>query len=217
MTRNLMFNTCRESGDHGAFNSWDRLPYVTDVRKAGTPSTIPAFNEASFNFIVANYAADGGCLDNDDGSSYYDIHHNFCVFGGHKSDFDGNAKLAHHNLYVQPKVYGPSCINELQALPPEGYAEGFYNNTCVLASANESYIQVADSACPGSIAAGLLLGNNTVYVPGGQARVNCGHGTYSEYDAGAFIGEGLDNGTVVSGDMPSSATLIEWARTLLSM
>ena len=52
-----------------AFNSWDRLPYITTVRN-GTASTIPAFNEAHHNFIVANYAADGGCLDNDDGSSY---------------------------------------------------------------------------------------------------------------------------------------------------
>jgi hypothetical protein len=61
------------SGDHGAFNSWDRLPYITEVRDGKTPSTIPAVNDVHNNFIVANYAADGGCLDNDDGSSYYDI------------------------------------------------------------------------------------------------------------------------------------------------
>ena len=60
------------------------------------------------NFIVANYAADGGCLDNDDGSSWYDIHHNFCLFGGHKSDFDGNSKISRpcpgsrqeNNIYI---------------------------------------------------------------------------------------------------------------------
>ena len=82
MSQNLLFNTCRESSDHGAFNSWDRrdppplppplppslpapsrLPYLTTVRN-GTPSTIPAFNNITRNFIVANYAADGGCLDN---------------------------------------------------------------------------------------------------------------------------------------------------------
>jgi len=28
---NLLFNTCRESGDHGPFNSWDRQVYYTDV------------------------------------------------------------------------------------------------------------------------------------------------------------------------------------------
>ena len=51
----------------GAFNSWDRLPYLTTVRDGVTPSTIPAMNNVHHNFIVANYAADGGCLDNDDG------------------------------------------------------------------------------------------------------------------------------------------------------
>jgi hypothetical protein len=89
IVNNLLFNTCRESSDHGAFNSWDRLPYLTTVRDGATVSTIPAFNNVHANFIVANFAADGGCLDNDDGSSYYDIHHNVCVFGGHKGDFDG--------------------------------------------------------------------------------------------------------------------------------
>ena len=63
----------------------DRLPYITEIRDGETPSTIPAWNNMHHNFIVANYAADGGCLDNDDGSSYYDIHHNYCVYGGHKS------------------------------------------------------------------------------------------------------------------------------------
>merc|ERR1719424_1772094 len=106
MWNNLLFNTCRESSDHGAFNSWDRLPYLTDIRDGKTPSTIPAMNDFSQNFIVSNYAADGGCFDNDDGSSYYLLHDNFCNFGGHKSDFDGNQKHSYRNLYVYPSVYG---------------------------------------------------------------------------------------------------------------
>ena len=51
---NLLFNTCRESGDHGAFNSWDRLPYVTDVRM-GLPSTIPAYNEVAHKTSSSSY------------------------------------------------------------------------------------------------------------------------------------------------------------------
>ena len=34
---NLLANTCRESGDHGPFNSWDRQPFLTDVAN-GTAS-----------------------------------------------------------------------------------------------------------------------------------------------------------------------------------
>jgi len=38
-------------------------------------------------------------------SSYYDIHHNFCVFGGHKSDFDGNSKYSRFNIHAYASVY----------------------------------------------------------------------------------------------------------------
>ena len=81
----FLFSDSVRGSSQGAFNSWDRLPYITEIRDGKTPSTIPAWNNMHHNFIVANYAADGGCLDNDDGSSYYDIHHNYCVFGGHVS------------------------------------------------------------------------------------------------------------------------------------
>ena len=63
---------CVWGGADGAFNSWDRLPYVTDIRDGKTPSTIPAWNDMHHNFIVANYAADGGCFDNDVRSSCHD-------------------------------------------------------------------------------------------------------------------------------------------------
>ena len=45
-----------------AFNSWDRMPFVTMVRDGVTPSSIPADNNFHHSFVVANYAADGGCL-----------------------------------------------------------------------------------------------------------------------------------------------------------
>jgi len=215
LVNNLMFNTCRESGDHGAFNSWDRLPYITDVRQSGVPSTIPAWNDFERNFIVSNYAADGGCFDNDDGSSYYKLHHNLCVFGGHKSDFDGHSKVSHNNLYIYPTVWHiPACLRELQALPPKGYAEGFYNNTCVMASQNDTYIAIADSACPASLADGTHLGNNSVLVPRGQARVVCGHHIH---DAATFVEQGYDPGTTISAHMPTTAEMTNWAKALLGM
>ena len=31
VTDNLIFNTCRESGDHGPINTWDRMPFLNDV------------------------------------------------------------------------------------------------------------------------------------------------------------------------------------------
>lgn len=89
--------------DHGAFNSWGRQPFVTDILN-GTLSAQPAYSRLHHSLIVANYAADGcefpvdrlscdherttlclpcrGCFDNDDGSSYFLEESNFCVFGG---------------------------------------------------------------------------------------------------------------------------------------
>ena len=70
ISENLVFNTCRESSDHGPFNSWDRQPFLTMERDGVTPSLEPAYNNISFNMMTANYGADGGCIDNDDGSSW---------------------------------------------------------------------------------------------------------------------------------------------------
>lgn len=233
ISQNLFFNTCRESSDHVAFNSWDRLPYITDIRD-GTPSTIPAWNDVHHNFIVANYAADGGCLDNDDGSSYYRIHHNFCVFGGHKSDFDGNRKISDHNLHIYPSVYGVTCLNiGAQDLPPKGFAEGYTNNKCVLQDAGAPYLNIGGGLSPDTLASqddvpgcldggraielfkdGLELGGNTVYVPGGTPTVKCGGKSLS---AQAFRDKGYDPTLTVSADMPSVATMIGWAQELIGL
>jgi len=77
ISHNLVFSTCRESGDHGPFNSWDRQPFLTTVRD-GTPSMTPAVREIHHNFFIDNYSPQEN-VDNDDGSSYYSTHDNFMV------------------------------------------------------------------------------------------------------------------------------------------
>jgi len=99
MSNNVLFNTCRESGDHGAFNSWDRLPYVTTIRDGHTRTTLQAFNNMHHNVIVSNYNADAGCFDTDDGSSFYKFWNNVCYGGGHKSNCEyhtGAHTRTHH-------------------------------------------------------------------------------------------------------------------------
>jgi hypothetical protein len=220
---------------------------VTDVRvKAG--STIPAMNDVHNNFIVANYAADGGCLDNDDGSSYYHIHHNFCVYGGHKGDFDGNKKISSDNIHAYPSVYGTTCLNiGAQSLPPAGYAEGYYNNKCILPVAGASYLKLGGITGPvedsvggewpstrkhlsclagekggpemTAFEAGLTLGNNTLYVPGGEPTITCdGWNHFSKtVKFSAFQAKGYDLSSKVVSTLPTNDTIIGWARALLSM
>jgi hypothetical protein len=52
---NLIFNTCRESGDHGPINSWSRQPFLTTVKDGKTKSFDPAPRIIQKNFIFANY------------------------------------------------------------------------------------------------------------------------------------------------------------------
>ena len=72
ISHNLVFSTCRESGDHGPFNSWDRQPFLTTVRD-GSASMTMAWREIHHNFFIDNYSPQEN-VDNDDGSAYYNTH-----------------------------------------------------------------------------------------------------------------------------------------------
>ena len=52
---NLILNCVRESGDHGPFNSWDRVPYITTIR-SGLPSIVPEWKDIHHNFIIGTYS-----------------------------------------------------------------------------------------------------------------------------------------------------------------
>ena len=60
--------------------------FWTDVRDGPEkPGWNPAFTEVERNIIIANYGGSQG-FDNDDGSSWYDIHHNVIYGEGLKQD-----------------------------------------------------------------------------------------------------------------------------------
>eukprot|EP00750_Incisomonas_marina_P029232 INCI7079.2.p1 GENE.INCI7079.2~~INCI7079.2.p1 ORF type:complete len:372 (-),score=53.69 INCI7079.2:244-1359(-) len=163
---NLLFQTCGESGDHGAINTWDRVSYVTDVRN-GTPSVVPATTTIHHNFIVADFDADGGMVDNDDGSSFYDIYSNFGVYGGAKmGNYDGHNKVCHNNVYAFPQVYGPACFwNWPGWFPIPGSEETFANNTCFL-GAGENYIQMGKNCSMASVSSiPIHVSSNRVFAP----------------------------------------------------
>lgn len=213
-----MFNTCRESSDHAAINSWSRLPYVTTVRDGVTPSAVPAVNVIQHNLIVSNYGADGGCVDADDGSSWFDIVSNACFFGGHKTDYDGHSKRSLSNLHVHPSVYGPTCVGlSAQQLPPAGFAEAYMNNTCILSTAGEPVLRFADYvrvASPANFTQQMLVAHNTIYAPNGDAGVR--PGKYLNISSfAAFSAAGYDRGSVVLSAMPSDDVVAAWARALL--
>jgi hypothetical protein len=67
ITGNILFNYCRDSGDHGPFNSWDRQMFLIEQPDdGGVPSVYPQFNTIQRNLMIANYNSQEG-VDNDDG------------------------------------------------------------------------------------------------------------------------------------------------------
>ena len=127
---NLLFNTCRESGDHGPFNSWDRQVYVTSVLN-GTPSVIKQYDEIGYNFMLGNYDTTQN-VDNDDGSNYYSTHDNFLVYGcrGLKTNFGGHDNHHFNNIYGYVCSY--CMLINSNTVTLNGHIDWYYNNTCVL-------------------------------------------------------------------------------------
>jgi len=53
---NAIWNTCRESGDHGPLNSWNRIPYASRVATGGGDATYAAaLSEVHHNYVDAAY------------------------------------------------------------------------------------------------------------------------------------------------------------------
>jgi hypothetical protein len=154
------------------------------------------------NFIVANYAANGGCYDNDDGSSWYLEQNNFCVYGGMKSNFEGHNKRSSNNVHAFASVYGDTCLNGINQIS-DHYAEGYWNNTCILSKAGDKYLglnQIDAKLAPKAVKKEDLhtyLGGNTVYAPNASAGVSWGGHTQGTIDAKKWLGYGLDQGTSI--------------------
>ena len=160
---NAFANWVRETGDHGPLNGYARQPHLTTYRDGKTPSFVPADNEVYSNIWLSSYHS-GWTFDHDDGSSYFQDHHNLCLFGGFKSGtFGASGKVFSDNLVlfpehastldgVYPDTNGPTgtrhgnCVT-IMTNPGETWA----NNTCVTTTA------------PLSGPCALLVGGNNSY------------------------------------------------------
>jgi hypothetical protein len=77
---NVLFNGCRESHDHGNFNSWDRVPVQHKSQDStGVDSWSPGTSTISGNLLMNSYGAGHG-IDHDDGSMNYEDVGNVVAF-----------------------------------------------------------------------------------------------------------------------------------------
>jgi hypothetical protein len=110
---NDVFNTVRETGDHGSFNSWGRDRYwqedgkITDslVMYGGYDKLILA--DAVNTTIIRNnrFRCDRGWdIDLDDGSSNYHIYNNLCLNGGIKLR-EGFYRVVENNIIINNALH----------------------------------------------------------------------------------------------------------------
>jgi len=193
---NLLTNCVRESGDHGPWNSWDRLPYITNIgmvrdknsptghRPAHGPSVIPTFRQIRKNFIMSVYSSQEA-IDTDDGSSYYHTYNNFFLYAsnGLKSDFGGQWNHHYNNVYgyVLSNCFGTG--NNL----------AFYNNKCV------TYPKGYRSDCVGKTP--MNISGNAIYTDSGTMEV-CGTTLKN------WVAQGHDHGTTIQ-KWPTDEELIK--------
>jgi len=191
---NLVFSTCRESGDHGPFNSWDRQPFLTSVRD-GTPSMTMAYRHIHHNFFIDNYSPQED-VDNDDGSAYYKTHHNFLVYGGRgmKNDYGGHDNHHYANVYAYIAL-GLSVNSQ-----SDGHENMFYLNKVVMTGES-----VGSFACtpPGK----TVVFGNAYFTPSGNVS-EC------KMPLRQWQAQGEDVGSSVA-PIPSDNTIIGWAKEML--
>lgn len=213
---NVMFNTVRETSDHGPINTWDRQPFLTDARQPGVSSLWQHQSFIHHNVLVNNYNSFHP-IDHDDGSCFYEDSYNFQIYGG-KKNYLGHSKLDHNEIYVYPDAKptldsGVCLVDQAPKKGSSGWNESWINNTCILYSRpipyDLWYCNTADLFVP-------YLALNKIYVPSNKevefvCEVDGVSTTLGLEEWQAF---GLDLGTTVQ-TTPKIETIIQWGRDML--
>ena len=102
-----IFDTVKETGDHGSFNSWgrDRFWHLYDL--AQNEIYKYAYLDCISKTVIRNsrFRCDRGWdIDLDDGSSNYEIYNNLCLNGGIKLR-EGFGRHVHNNITVNNSVH----------------------------------------------------------------------------------------------------------------
>ncbi len=102
-----VFDTVKETGDHGSFNSWgrDRFWHLYDLpqNEIYKYASLDCINKT----VIKNsrFRCDRGWdIDLDDGSSNYEIYNNLCLNGGIKLR-EGFNRYVHNNITVNNSVH----------------------------------------------------------------------------------------------------------------
>ena len=221
VTANAIFNTCRESGDHGPLNSWHRMPMASRIATRGGDAVYAAaMSEVHRNYIDASYGG-SQAFDNDDGSAFWHIHDNFFMHSdGFKDDYGGHDSSTHDNVIVVREYDGQACLNVGDYVP--GHEQSSYNNTCVLppTGSNGKDADLVAPSLGSQPCAGLPHGSgvliayaNRYFTANSNASARCGDGTSVRV---ADLPPPMEAGSS-SHPLPDGLTVMQWAREKLGI
>jgi hypothetical protein len=214
---NVIFNTVRETSDHGNINSWDRQPFLTDAVQPGLPSVWQHESYIHHNTLFNNYRSVWP-IDHDDGSCFYEDSYNFQIYGG-KKNYLGHSKTDHHEIYVYSDAnsgaFGSNaCLGDTAPTRgSSGWNETWIQNTCTLYQSPEPY---KIDKCDTSDLFVPYMANNKIYIPPGtEVAFTCKvNGSSARLNLQQWQSYGLDIGTTVQ-TVPDVQTIIEWGRQML--
>jgi hypothetical protein len=213
---NVLFNTVRETSDHGPINTWDRQPFLSDAVQPGLPSLWQHESYIHHNTLFNNYNSFYP-IDHDDGSCFYEDSYNFQVYGG-KKNYLGHSKTDHHEIYVYPDTKSSQgtgvCIaDQAPSRGSSGWNETWIQNTCILYKSPVPYYiwycNTASLFVP-------YLASNKIYIPSGtEVAFTCKvNGTSARLNLQQWQSYGLDIGTTIE-TTPDVQTIIGWGRKML--
>ncbi len=114
-----IFDTVKETGDHGSFNSWGRDRWWGtkgidfDTLLAGRNADLPVLDMIEPNILSnSRWRCDHGWdIDLDDGSSNYRIFNNLCLHGGVKLR-EGFYRICQNNVIVNNSLHAHVWFND---------------------------------------------------------------------------------------------------------
>merc|ERR1711935_1045975 len=193
-----------------------------------------------YNYIIANYNAAQG-VDNDDGSSWFHIHHNlFYQAQGFKMDYGGHNSIYEYNMAMSLSYRGGPCFGMGDF--KEGHGDILRGNRCLLglrtdddsvggrstsrgtekfetATLHEKYGYSSNDDEPpfvGRLWGGcenspVTLESNEYYTPDGIAMVACNSKDFYKLQDIATK-FGLEINSTVS-VLPDVKTILKWAKS----
>lgn len=214
--RNVFFNAVTETADHGAVNTWNRMPFVWKIEN-NQPVIDPLPITLRQNLFINSYYGIHS-MDHDDGSYAMIDTENVIAFAGMKN-FEGFAKITTGNLFVAPDFMnstGKTLTNPVtpSGVPlPVGYyfpacarsvgqytwgttlADQYTNNSCILIGSTSPYLfgecNPQEPSTSGEIP---ITGNNSFITSNGQLTIHCGNTVLNLTEAQKV---GMDTGSTV--------------------